>query len=135
MTPRNKLYATFLTAAIAGYTYFAISLYRSKSTDVSFCMIKNVTGYACPSCGTTRAIQLLLQQRWIASLEMNPFGIIVLLLMAIVPFWIITDMVLKKDSFFKSYKKTETTIRKPWIAFILIVLVFLNWIWNLYKHL
>lgn len=98
-------------------------------------MIKDVTGYPCPSCGTTRAIKLLLQQRWIDSLSMNPFGFIVGLIMVIVPMWIVIDLVLKKETFFKWYKKTETTVRIPLIAVILILLVLLNWIWNIYKHL
>jgi hypothetical protein len=45
------------------------------------------------------------------------------------------DIVLKRDTFFKAYKKAEVTIRKPWLAMILIILVLLNWIWNIYKHL
>lgn len=136
MTPKNKLYTVFLTASVAGYAYFFYSLfYRSKSSNLSFCMIKDVTGYPCPSCGTTRAIKLLLQQRWIDSLSMNPFGFIVGLIMVIVPMWIVIDLVLKKETFFKWYKKTETTVRIPLIAVILILLVLLNWIWNIYKHL
>jgi hypothetical protein len=136
MIPKNKLYTVFLTAAVAGYAYFFYSLYyRSESSTLSLCMIKDVTGYPCPSCGTTRAIKLLFQQRWIDSLLMNPFGIIVALLMLTVPLWIVKDIVLKKETFYFWYKKAEGTIKKPWLASILILLVLLNWIWNIYKHL
>ena len=136
MTPKNKLYTVFFTAAVVGYTYFFYSLnYLSKSSNLSLCMIKDVTGYPCPSCGSTRAIKLLFQQRWFDSLYMNPFGIIVALMMVTVPIWIVIDLVFKKETFFKAYKKTEAIIRKPWIAIVLILLVLLNWIWNLYKNL
>ncbi len=136
MTPKNKLYTVFFTAAVAGYAFFFYSLhYRSKSSNLSLCMIKDVTGYPCPSCGSTRAIKLLFQQRWIDSLYMNPFGIIVALMMVIVPLWIFIDVVFKKETFFKWYKKSEAIIKKPRIAIVLILLVLLNWIWNLYKNL
>jgi hypothetical protein len=55
--------------------------------------------------------------------------------MTIFPFWVLIDFILKKESFFRTYKKAETIIRKPWLASILILLVLLNWIWNIYKHL
>jgi hypothetical protein len=55
--------------------------------------------------------------------------------MTVFPLWVLTDVILKKDSFFKTYTKTESFIRKPWIAAILILLVMLNWIWNIYKQL
>ena len=98
-------------------------------------MIKNVTGYPCPSCGTTRAIQLLLKNNWMASLQMNPFGILVAVLMVVLPLWIVLDTITRKETFYKSYKKVETIIRTKWIAVFLIVLVLLNWIWNIKKAL
>ncbi|MGC4041138.1 MAG: DUF2752 domain-containing protein [Flavobacterium sp.] len=98
-------------------------------------MIKNVTGYPCPSCGTTRAVSFFLQGKFTESILLNPFGIIVAAIMLVFPIWVLRDIFLKKDSFFKAYKKTEEIIRKPWLASILIVLVLINWIWNIYKHL
>jgi hypothetical protein len=94
-----------------------------------------VTGYPCPSCGTTRAVILLLEGKTIESIFLNPFGILVAIIMTIFPIWILMDIFLKKETFYFWYKKTETTIRKPWLALILILLVLLNWIWNIYKHL
>jgi len=94
-----------------------------------------MTGYPCPSCGSTRAVSLLLEGKMAASFLLNPFGILIAIIMTVFPIWVLTDIILKKDSFFKAYKKTEATISKPWLASILIVLVLLNWIWNIYKHL
>ena len=97
-------------------------------------MVKNVTGYPCPSCGTTRAIQLLLNNNWMASLQINPFGILVALMMFGFPIWIIFDLLLKKDTFYKYYQKVEAIINK-WVAILLIILVIVNWIWNIKKEL
>lgn len=132
---KNRLYIIFLTASILGYTYLFFKINYSESAPLSFCMIKNVTGFPCPSCGTTRAIQLLLEEKFVASLLMNPFGILVAILMAIVPFWIVFDLGTKKETFFNNYKKAEAIIRTKKLAIFLIILVILNWIWNIYKEL
>ncbi len=124
-----------LIACLAGFIYLFYSIQNIQRETVGVCIIKNVTGYPCPSCGTTRAVTLLLQGKLIDSLLLNPFGIIVAVIMTVFPFWVLTDIVLKKETFFKAYKKAEATIRKPWIAIVLILLVLLNWIWNLYKNL
>ena len=94
-----------------------------------------MTGYPCPSCGTTRAVVLILEGRIIESILLNPFGILVMIIMTIFPIWILKDVFLKKETFYIWFKKTEATIRKPWLASILILLVLLNWVWNIYKHL
>jgi hypothetical protein len=132
---RNKLYTILLIACFAGFIYLIYSAYNSQKEAFGFCIIKTVTTYPCPSCGTTRAILMLLKGRILESILLNPFGMIVAVIMTVCPVWVLTDIVCKKDTFFKWYKKTEATITKPWLAIILIVLVLLNWIWNIYKHL
>lgn len=131
---RNKLYSILLIACFTGFLYlfFRTYIYQAK---VSFCIIKNVTTYPCPSCGTTGAVQLLFNGKIIESILLNPFGIIVAIIMTVFPIWVVADIIRKKDTFFKWYKKTEAIIRKRRFAVILIVLVLLNWIWNIYKHL
>lgn len=132
---KNKLYLFILVACLTGFSYLFYSLHYSTSTSLSLCMIKNITGYPCPSCGTTRAIQLLLKNNWMASLQMNPFGIVVAILMVVLPLWIVFDFIAKKESFFNCYPKAEAIIRTKWLAVFLIVLVVLNWIWNINKGL
>ena len=132
---QNKLYSLLLIACLAGFIYLFYNIHTLQSQTFRVCIIKNVTGYPCPSCGTTRAVTMLLEGKIIESLLLNPFGILVAIVMTIFPFWVLIDIILKKESFFRTYKKAEATIRKPWLASILIVLVLLNWIWNIYKHL
>ncbi|MCF6129632.1 DUF2752 domain-containing protein [Flavobacterium sp. AS60] len=132
---RNKLYSLLLIACLAGFIYLFYNIHILQSQTFRVCIIKNVTGYPCPSCGTTRAVTLLLEGKIIESLLLNPFGILVAIAMILFPFWVLIDIILKKESFFRTYKKAETIIRKPWLASILILLVLFNWIWNIYKHL
>ena len=124
-----------LIACLAGFIYLFYNIYTLQSQTFRVCIINNVTGYPCPSCGTTRAVTLLLEGKITESLLLNPFGIVVAVAMTLFPFWVVLDIMFKKESFFRTYKKAETTIRKPWLASILILLVLLNWIWNIYKHL
>jgi phosphatidylserine synthase len=132
---QNKLYSLLLIACLAGFSYLFYHINTLQRETVRVCIFKNVTGYPCPSCGTTRAVTLLSQGKMEESLWVNPFGILVALIMTIFPLWMVLDVIFKKETLFKYYKKTEATIRKPWLASILILLVLLNWIWNIYKHL
>jgi hypothetical protein len=132
---KNKLYTIVFIACFFGLAYLFYKINYSESSHLKFCIIKNATGYPCPSCGTTRAVQLFLQGNFGASLQMNPFGIIVAILMVISPIWILFDVITKKETFYFWYKKTEEIIRTKWIAITLIFLVLLNWIWNIYKGL
>ena len=132
---KNKLYTVLLLACFTGYLYLFYTLFIVSKPSFGFCIIKNITGFPCPSCGTTRAIELLLNKEFIQSILMNPFGIIVGFGMLVVPFWIVYDVILKKESFYLAYKKTEKKIQTKGIAIFLIILVVCNWIWNITKAL
>ena len=132
---KNKLYLVLLVACLSGFLYLIYNINYSESSHIKVCIIKNVTGYPCPSCGTTRAVQEFLKGNLMNSFFMNPFGIIVAILMAIIPLWILFDLIFKKETFYSNYKKIETIVRIRWVAIILIVLVILNWIWNIKKGL
>jgi hypothetical protein len=132
---RNKLYGLLLIACFLGYGYLYYKTFGIEDETVQVCLIKNVTGYPCPSCGTTRAVLLLFEGNLLDSFLLNPFGILVVFIMTVIPLWIIIDVLQKKARFFNAYKKVESIIQKPWIALILIFLVLFNWIWNIYKQL
>lgn len=132
---QNKLYLIILIACLIGFLYLFYSINHSESSHLSVCIIKNTTGYPCPSCGTTRAVKMLLKGDFISSLQMNPFGIIVAILMYVLPIWIILDTLTQKKTFFTYYKKTEIILKTRWLSFFLILLVIVNWIWNIKKGL
>jgi hypothetical protein len=132
---RNKLYSLILIACSAGFIYLLYNLYYPESSQYSVCIIKNVTGFPCPSCGTTRAVQLTFKGNFIDSAMMNPFGIIISAILILLPFWIVIDLILKKDTFFKFYRRSEIILGEKKTAIPLIILVVLNWIWNINKAL
>ncbi|HWR93793.1 MAG TPA: DUF2752 domain-containing protein [Flavobacterium sp.] len=132
---KRKLYSLLLILCTVGYLYLIYNSFFLKKFIITPCIFKNVTGYACPSCGTTRSVNLFLQGEIIQSFLINPLGIIVALMMIVFPLWILWDIILKKDSFFKMFQKAEKIIQKPWLAIVLIVLIILNWVWNIKKQL
>lgn len=135
---KNKLYNLVLTACFLGYSwlfFFEFFAYSSSDVDLTACLFKRITTIPCPSCGVTRAIQEIIRGKIISSLLINPFGVIVALIMFIVPFWILYDYLLKKETFYTFYLKAESIIRIKKIGVFLISLVLLNWIWNIYKQL
>jgi hypothetical protein len=63
------------------------------------------------------------------SILINPFGILTNILIVISVFWLIIDIVTNKDSFFQF-------LRKDWnnrIKFFALLIVLVNWIWNIEK--
>lgn len=132
---KRKLYSLLLILCSIGYLYIIYNSLFLNSLKITPCIFKNVTGYACPSCGTTRAVNLFINGEITQSFLLNPFGIIVVFMMIIIPLWIFFDLLFNKDSFYKWYQIIEKTIQKPKLAMLLIGLVILNWVWNIYKQL
>lgn len=89
----------------------------------------------CPSCGTTRAIEALLNGNIFQAIYYNPLGLIVLPVMLIVPWWIIYDMIFKQVSFYNLYIYIENQLKKPSIYVPSILLILILWAWNIYKIL
>ncbi|HLA54834.1 MAG TPA: DUF2752 domain-containing protein [Flavobacterium sp.] len=133
---RNKLYAILGLACLTGYIWVFFSIYNhSNNLDFGICIFKRITTIPCPSCGSTRALLLLLHGDVLGSVLMNPFGILSAAILLIVPVWLVYDLVSKKQTLLNFYKKAEQTINIRWIAVLLIALVLANWMWNIYKHL
>jgi len=130
----NKLYPLIVLLCLLGFIYLFFNFQHTENA-FEVCILKRITTVPCPSCGTTRAVILLLRGEIIASLLMNPLGIIVALMMVLFPVWICIDVISKRQTFYNFYKKTETVIVKKWPAAILIFLVLINWIWNIYKNI
>ncbi len=62
-------------------------------------------------------------------------GLCIALIMLVAPLWAAFDLITKQSTLIEFYGKTEKIIARPTIAIPLIVLVILNWIWNITKGL
>lgn len=134
---RNKLYASIFIACLAGYLWLFYGLSResaeNKPTEV--CMIKHLTNVPCPSCGSTRSVLSISKGDFIEAAAINPLGYVVAIIMLLAPVWIALDMASKRKTLFDHFHKAETCLKRPMIAIPLILLVFINWIWNISKGL
>ena len=134
---RNRLYSLLFTACLAGYIwlYYSIKSNLTGNKSLEVCLIKHATNIPCPSCGSTRSIISLTKGNFVEAFELNPIGYIVALIMLIAPVWIIVDIILKNNSLFVCYQKIESHLKKPKYTIPLILLVIINWIWNIIKGL
>jgi hypothetical protein len=134
---RNRLYSLLFTACLAGYTwlYFSITKNITENKSVEICFIKHLTNIPCPSCGSTRSIISLTKGDFIGALNINPIGYLVALIMLVAPVWVLADTIMNKNTLFDLFQKIETLLKRPMIAIPLILLVIINWIWNITKGL
>ena len=134
---RNRLYSLLFTACLAGYIwlYFSITKNITENKSVEICFIKHLTNIPCPSCGSTRSIISLTKGDFIGALNINPIGYLVALIMLVAPLWILADTIMNKNTLFDLFQKIETLLKRPMIAIPLILLVIINWIWNITKGL
>ena len=134
---RNRIYSILFTACLAGYTwlYFNITKNITENKSVEICFIKHLTNIPCPSCGSTRSIISLTKGDFIGALNINPIGYLVALIMLVAPVWVLADTIMNKNTLFDLFQKIETLLKRPMIAIPLILLVIINWIWNITKGL
>lgn len=136
---RNRLYTLLSIACLAGYTWLYYNIWHQKTTpetsSVEVCLIKYTAGIPCPSCGSTRSILSITNGNFFEALAINPLGYIVITIMLFAPIWIFFDLVLKNESLFEFYQKTETFLKRPSFSIPIIMLLIANWIWNISKEL
>jgi hypothetical protein len=134
---RNKLYWILFTACTVGYVwiYFISEKQFTENNQINGCLIKHLTNIPCPSCGSSRSVISLLNGDFIVALNFNPIGYIIVLTMLVAPVWIIMDTITKTNSLFNFYLKTENYLKKLKVAIPLILIIIMNWIWNITKGL
>jgi len=62
-------------------------------------------------------------------------GIVIALILTLAPLWIVYDGVMQKVTLFNFFTAAELTLKRKWIAIPAIILVLMNWLWNIHKGL
>jgi hypothetical protein len=135
---RGGLYKLLAGGIFLGYIWLFYSLAFNGAigdAPVEVCLVRNICQIPCPSCGSTRAIMALLNGHFSESLLINPLGIIVSAIMLLGPVWILYDYAAKKQTLYDAYKRMEAWMQKPQLAMPFILLILLNWFWNISKGL
>lgn len=134
---RNRLYFILFIACLAGYIWLYVNraTHPAETTSVEVCLIKHATNISCPSCGSTRSVVSLTKGNFVEAFKLNPMGYLIAMILLIAPVWIITDLILGSSSLFNRYQKMENSLKNPKYAIPLVLLVLINWIWNITKGL
>lgn len=122
---------------MAGYVWLYYSLTQNYVLEkpIDVCLIKYFTNIPCPSCGSTRSILSLIKGEFNEAYNTNPLGFLIALNMILIPLWISIDIITKKSTLLYIYQKIENYLKRPPIAFTLIIIVIVNWVWNITKGL
>ncbi len=124
-----------LIACITGYIWLYFNFNTNEIKTDTVCFIKHATNIPCPSCGSTRSVLSLIKGDFDKALMINPLGYILVAIMLLLPIWIFIDVVLNKKTLLDFYKKSESYLQRPQYSIPLILLVIINWIWNITKGL
>lgn len=134
---KNSIHLLLFFGCLTGYTWLYLHLSNPsfRIPVTGGCILKQATGIPCPSCGSTRAVLCILHGNFSQALQWNPLGFLLILFLIILPVWIVIDILRKDDSLLRSFLQTEQLFRQKKIAIPVIVLILLNWYWNIYKGL
>jgi hypothetical protein len=137
MRSNNRLYWILLILSMAGYAWIGYHFFTAEhDTSITVCLFKNITGIPCPSCGITRALLLLMDGEIRGAVLTNPLGLFAAMALLIIPFWILADLLIQKNTLERSFLWTEKRIKTKKAVYIpLAALALLNWGWNILKEI
>lgn len=135
----RKVYAVVVILCLLAYAWTTYAFYHREPVSIDHfgaCHIKNLTGLACPSCGTTRSIVKILDGEFAEALFINPLGYVTsIIFLILLPMLLLIDMLIKTKHLLKFLSRSTDLIKDYRMAVPLIVLMTANWIWNLTKQL
>ena len=133
---KKRLYLILTLGLIAGYSWLAYNLSQQHALNSKpVCFFKRTTGIPCPSCGNTRSVLAITSGDFYNAVLINPLGYVITAILIIFPFWILYDVILRKETLYRGYLQFEKALSKKTVAILLILLILLNWIWNIQKGL
>lgn len=118
-----------LILIILGYVYLIWEGMPDPNDTSSVCIIKNVTGYPCPACGTTRGSIYLTRGFFKKALLTNPLSYLIVFGSLTAYVWVLRDFIKEQETFFPFINKPKPI----WFIIIVILLTIANGVWNIYK--
>lgn len=128
-TPAVYRYAAVIFMDVVAMLWFILSDIPRGTPHFIVCIFKNLTGYPCPACGTTRGLKFFFHLMPGEAFMMNPIAVLVGIAMVVVLVWSVRDLVVGQPSMFNVARK-----KIPWYLIVLIVIFLIfNEIWNINK--
>jgi hypothetical protein len=132
---KRNFYIILTSLTILGYSWIAFHFVGGATVDFTLCIFKRMTSIPCPACGTSRSVMLLTEGSFAKAAQMNPLGYLVVLGLVILPFWLLYDLLSKKDTLFQATENFNKLAKHKPLLFTIFTLVIVNWIWNIFKAL
>lgn len=129
---KQRLYILLAMCCIAGGVWLVIASLIPQ-TDFRVCIFRQITGLPCPACGSTRAVIEIFRGNLSHAFQLNPNGYILTSIAIVTPLWLLFDWMTKGDSLFRFYNWVEQQFTRKPIIYSALLLVLINWIWNIYK--
>ena len=126
-----KRYKQFFFVTILLGLVFSVFLLMEYIPIPMGCPFKAITGIPCPGCGGIRAVQFLLKGEILHALYTNPLSCIFCLFCAVLPLWSFYDCYNGKHTL-------KTCLTTPWsnkAIVVTVIILLVNWIWNIIKNL
>ncbi len=108
-----------------------LALERWTGMEVPACLFKRVTGYPCPTCGSTRAMESLLHAKVGNALALNPLMTVLVLVSPILLAWWIAPASRGGSAPSSAAPSRSRMTAKAWnvVVAVGLVVVALNWLW------
>lgn len=126
----KEKYYGIIFSIITLYIYLIFSKLPSPDDHFSICIFKNITGYPCASCGTTRGLKHIVRGNFYEAFMMNPLSYLTVFVSILLILWIIRDFWKKEETLFPFINRKI----HPALIVIIIILTILNWYWNIIKE-
>lgn len=134
MTPRG-FYLLTTAATLGGYAWLGVSLSAPGEEGWSGCLFRQMWGVPCPACGSTHALVALLQGHVAEALQLNPLAVVLAVLLAVVPVWLMADAVRRRPSLYALFCAIDRGLRRPAVWLPVGVAVLALWAWNVAKEM
>ena len=131
LSSRNRLYPRVAALGAAGGAWLVCA--SAAGSGSTICPFKLATGFACPACGSTRAVLALFEGR--NPLQYNPIGLVTFAVGALALGLMLRDLATGSDRLLRTWRSAEAFARRPPVAIAGVGLLAGNWIWTLSKGL
>lgn len=127
----------WLHALYAMTAFYFCAVFGIESAHLDnpfFCLFKKITGLPCFSCGTTRAVMLLLEGKLIAALRMHPNVVIFAVTVPVFTVLLLNDLIRQTNFSTTIADKLVRPLKenKP-CQLVAISYVIIIWSWNIQK--
>lgn len=135
--PKKKIYGLVILLSVLAYSWLIYNAFFHKIGEegITLCWFKTISGLPCPACGSTNGIVEIFRGNFYKAFQYNPFAFSSLIILIVSSFWVIYDLIFKKDGFYKFYSAVNDKLQKKRIIILIILLFLIIWIWNIYKFL